>query len=946
LAEAAAALFGRRPTPVHQANFLLDSAYQGNEALNLVQRALAEGRPYAVAFVDVRMPPGWDGIETIERLWAIDPDLQIVICTAYADYSWEDLAHRLGESDSVVILKKPFDNIEVLQLADALAKKWLLTRQLRQRVADLDQRVQERGQQLRLQGAALESAANSILITDRDGVILWHNAAFTQLTGYTEQETIGQKPSLLKSGRHDPELYHGLWHTIRSGQVWHGELVNRRKDGRLYTEEMTITPVRGADGNISHYVAIKQDITERKQAELRLSAFSTLGQRLSSAQTAKAAAQIIVEVADQLLGWDACVCDLYSAHEQLVQPVLAIDIVSGQRTECDPDHPRQAPGELARRAIQEGGQLLLRDDPRGMRPDGMPFGDVNRPSASILYVPIRNGTNVIGLLSIQSYSANAYNQQNLQTLQLLADHCGAALDRIRTEEALRRAQERLNRLLNQSAAMIYSLKPNGRATTFSWISDNVTDLLGFSPGEACQPAWLVEHLHPEDREKVLSAEAQLFAANHRVTEFRFRHKDGGYRWLRDDQRLVRGSNGDPAEVVGTWLDVTERKELEQQLRHSQKMEAIGQLAGGVAHDFNNMLTVIRGHTELLLMEPRQFTPQTEDCLKQVVAAADRATNLTRQLLAFSRKQVLQSRPLDLDDVIGNLTKMLKRIIGEDIQFQCSHGAGVPMVQADAGMIEQVVINLVFNARDAMPHGGQLEIKTEKATIPQSYARWHPEAHAGDFACLTVSDTGCGIAPENIPRIFEPFFTTKEIGKGTGLGLATVYGIVKQHRGWVEVSSQINAGSTFKVFLPAIDPAPAIADGAQISTRPPRGKETILLVEDDEAVRSLTRRLLETFGYKVHEAGTGVEALERWKSQLSSIDLLLTDMVMPGGLTGRDLAERLRVLSPRIKVVFLSGYSGEALGADTNFIQRIHARFLQKPCSWRTLLQEVRRSLDE
>jgi len=297
-------------------------------------------------------------------------------------------------------------------------------------------------------------------------------------------------------------------------------------------------------------------------------------------------------------------------------------------------------------------------------------------------------------------------------------------------------------------------------------------------------------------------------------------------------------------------------------------------------------------------------------------------------------------------VIGNLTKMLKRIIGEDIQFQCSHGAGLPMVQADVGMLEQVLINLVVNARDAMPHGGHLHIRTEKATILQAYVRRHPEARPGEFACLTVSDTGSGIAAEHLPRIFEPFFTTKEVGRGTGLGLATVYGIVKQHQGWVEVASQVNVGSTFRVYLPAIDAPLSTADEPEPEANPARGTETILLVEDDAAVRSLTRRLLESFGYQVHEASTGREAFERYKNDLATIDLLLTDLVMPGGLNGRELAERLRLLRPGMKVILLSGYSGEALGADTDVVDRIGARFLQKPCPWRKLLSEVRQCLDQ
>jgi signal transduction histidine kinase/ligand-binding sensor domain-containing protein/ActR/RegA family two-component response regulator len=417
------------------------------------------------------------------------------------------------------------------------------------------------------------------------------------------------------------------------------------------------------------------------------------------------------------------------------------------------------------------------------------------------------------------------------------------------------------------------------------------------------------------------------------------------------------------------------EQSEAKLRQSQKMEAIGQLAGGVAHDFNNLLCVIRGNADLVLMDPAQLSEQGTDCLKQITAAADRAANLTRQLLAFGRKQVMQTEPLNLIGVIGNLTKMLKRIIGEDIELRCASGDRLPFIQADVGMIEQVLVNLVVNARDAMPRGGQLVIRTEVIRFGPDYAQTNPEAREGRFVCLSVSDSGTGIAPEHLPHIFEPFFTTKGPGKGTGLGLATVYGVVKQHQGWIEVISNVgtvecqqastisrrdgnnakvlgtrtarhsDGGTTFKIFLPAIElPAPA-APNETDEKRPQGGTETILVVEDDEGVRSLTRRLLEGFGYRTLEAASGRRALESWQDRVEEIDLLVTDMVMPEGVTGRELAEQMRVRRPDLKVVFMSGYSPDVAGKDTEFIHRNGARFLQKPVAPRELLETVRHCLD-
>src|ERR1019366_6911897 len=290
--------------------------------------------------------------------------------------------------------------------------------------------------------------------------------------------------------------------------------------------------------------------------------------------------------------------------------------------------------------------------------------------------------------------------------------------------------------------------------------------------------------------------------------------------------------------------------------------------------------------------------------------------------------------------------MLKRVMGEIIDMKCDFAAPLPYVQADPGMMEQVILNFVVNARDAMPGGGKLRVATEHVQLDEAQARVTPEARVGEFVCLLVSDTGTGIAREVLPRIFEPFFTTKAIGKGTGLGLATVYGIVQQHLGWIGVSSRPGAGATFRVFLPVIAPPPGAAAVSPAKTKIPGGAETILLVEDEYAVRMITRRVLESKGYKVYEATTAREALEVWRSHAEEIALVLTDIVMPQGLTGRDLTDELRAQRPALKVVFMSGYSADVIGQDTEFFRRIKSYFLQKPFSAQALLQTVRDCLNK
>ena len=418
------------------------------------------------------------------------------------------------------------------------------------------------------------------------------------------------------------------------------------------------------------------------------------------------------------------------------------------------------------------------------------------------------------------------------------------------------------------------------------------------------------------------------------------------RTLSGEERQVLFSV-EPFELVSGphWLlilqDITKQMKLESQLRHSQKMEAVGQLAAGVAHDFNNILTVIHGNASLLQEQLRQ-NPSCAESLNDITIAAERAARLVRQLLAFSRKQVLKPEVLNLGQVVNNLGEMLKRLLGDHITFEVKAAPDLPPVQADLSMMEQVILNLSVNARDAMPKGGKLTVGIDAVTITNDDVQKNSEIRPGQHVCLSVSDTGCGIAPELLPRIFDPFFTTKEIGKGTGLGLATVYGIVKQHHGWVDVQSTANKGTTFRIFLPTSTEISQPKDPSQTpKTTAKKGTECVLVVEDEDRVRTLTVAVLRKNGYRVLEAASGKDALDVFQGHNSEIDLLFADVMMPGNLLGDELAARLRATKPSLAVLLTSGYTPEV--TKTEF--RGDGNFLTKPFTPTQMLASVRQCLD-
>jgi signal transduction histidine kinase/CheY-like chemotaxis protein len=401
-----------------------------------------------------------------------------------------------------------------------------------------------------------------------------------------------------------------------------------------------------------------------------------------------------------------------------------------------------------------------------------------------------------------------------------------------------------------------------------------------------------------------------------------------------------GDHGEFAGAVRIYVDLTARRRLEEQLHQAQKMEAVGQLAGGVAHDFNNLLTVINGYSELLLAElPRNSAAR--ELLAEIAAAGERAGALTRQLLAFSRRQVLEPKVLSLNAVVGDAERMLRRLIGEDIRLATRLDPALAAVRADPGQVQQALINLCVNARDAMPTGGRLTIETQNVRLDEAYAASRPGVRPGPYALLTVSDTGTGMDEATKARIFEPFFTTKGPGQGTGLGLAVVFGVVKQSGGHIEVFSEPGRGTTFQIYLPQV-PGETPAARRPTAAPVPRGTETLLLVEDEEAVRALARHVLKSCGYTVLDAADGREAVRLAEGHAGPLHLLVSDVVMPH-LGGRQLAERVAALRPDVKVLFLSGYTDDAVVR--HGVLEAEFAFLQKPFTPAALAAKVREVLD-
>ena len=746
----------------------------------------------------------------------------------------------------------------------------------------------------------IDNLPDLIYTKDTAGRLVLNNAAHVHFLGANRAEEVIGKTVFDFFPRAIAEQYFTDEQTImRTGQA-RIEYEEPRADrhgvcGWVLT---TKVPLRAADGQITGLVGVSRDITERKQTEDALRASEARFRQLVEHSPD---AIFVEDLAGNVLDVNAAACQLHGlSREELIGKNVTDLVPASQREQVRAQYPglaRESAQIIEGESVHADGRII----PVELRATGIDYG--GQPAVLL--------------------------------------HVRDITERRRAEQHMREAQGRYQTLVEQLPAITYMAEfGDGR---WLYVSPQIESLLGFSVAkwmtEKCP--WL-EHVHADDRPQVLAAEAVCQSTGEKfVAEYRMKARDGHVVWFSDHAVVVRDEAGQPRHLHGVMFDITGRKGLEEQLSQAHKMDAVGRLAGGVAHDFNNILTTILGYSELILR--RTGDERTRDNATEIKKAADRAASLTRQLLAFSRKQTLQPQVLDLNAIVGEMDRMLSRLITEAIHLDVRVDPAVWRVKADPGQIQQVIMNLAVNARDAMPSGGTLAIETGNVVLDEHYVRHHADACAGEHVMLAVSDTGSGISREVKEHLFEPFFTTKGLGQGTGLGLATCYGIVKQSGGHISVYTELGRGTTFKIYLPRAVEVAEVALTPGTGAGAPRGEERVLLVEDEVPVRELSALVLRDLGYRVVEACDGDEAMRLAKEPgRKSFDLLFTDLVMPR-VGGKELAYWFRLTHPSTRVLFTSGYPEKAMAHNGELVAGI--AFLHKPYTPDLLARKVREVLD-
>jgi len=776
----------------------------------------------------------------------------------------------------------------------------------------------------------IENAPEAISIVDQELRILRINGEFTRLFGFTAAEAAGKRLDLLIV---PPDRYaETAWITeaIKTQNKLSLETRRQRKDGSLVEVLLSTSPVTVNGKRVGSYASYR-DITEQKRAEELNAALYAIAARSQSAEDLQQFFAGLHNIVGQLMNARNFYISLYDPQSQLLSFPYFVD----------EEDSTPAPKPLGRgltEYVLRSGEPLLATPP--VFEELVRRGEVEligAPSVDWLGVPLKSGTACIGALVVQSYDENTrFGERDREILKFVSQQLAAVIEHKRYEEALRRSEARSRSLILSAAFGICRCTLGGR---FLDVNPALITMLGHGSVEDLLKldARRDVFVHPQELDRL--AEDYGRTGSLKGVEVQWKRKDGRVIIVRLSGSAASSAD-EPEEVLELIAeDITDRRQLEEQLRQSQKMDAVGRLAGGVAHDFNNLLMVINGYTEVLLeqLEPGSAMHRKVQSIQQ---AADRAATLTRQLLAFSRKQLLELKVVDVNTVVGDMERLLRPLIGENIELVTRLSTETGHTRADAGQLEQVIMNLVVNAKDAMPEGGKLTLQSSDVTVRSDFSE-HRFIQPGRYAVISVADTGHGMDKETQSRIFEPFFTTKEKGKGTGLGLSTVYGIVKQSNGYVFPESEPGTGTTFYVYLPRVEDSAEELSPAKSQQNEAGGCETVLLVEDEESVRELVRVTLVSRGYNVLEAENGECGLRIAEAFKEHIDVLITDVVMPG-IGGRELAKKLLALRPGICVLYLSGYTEDAvvapgaLGPGT--------AFLQKPFTLQNLAKKVREVL--
>ncbi len=784
--------------------------------------------------------------------------------------------------------------------------------------------------------ALFESAPDAIVVTDETGEILLINGQTESLFGYRREELLGQPVEILvPEGMRRTHVDRRMDFAARPRVRPMGEglaLRARRKDGSEFPVEISLSPIRASEG--LQVLSTIRDISGRKRLEEEL-------------RNAKEELESRVE----------------ERTEALAKAIRALESEIGDR--------KQAQVELARErdrarsyldiagvilvALDRGGRVTLINrkglETLGYQEDELVGKDWFETCLPVRY---RNGVkylfeNIVSGRNVESAEQPVLTRGGEERLiawrnQMIRDESGVVLgtlssgedvtERRRSEAAMRQ----LAAIVESSEEGIIGLTLDGTVTSWNAGAERI---YGYSAAEV-----LGQHarmLAPDSRQEEAAQLLERIRRSERVGTFETtrRHKDGREVEISLSIFPVRGPDGETVGAATIARDISERKRLQRQLWQSQKMEAIGRLAGGIAHDFNNLLGVVLGDAELALAE-KGLSKEQRAAIEEIKEASERAAALTRQLLIFSRQQPVDARVVNLNAVINGFQNLLRRLAGPQIVLHAVLAPDLSAIRADPSHLLQLILNLVVNARDAMPQGGRVRIETANKTLDESCEASHPGLHPGRYVLLSVADNGPGMAAETLSRIFEPFFTTKEMGKGTGMGLATVYGVVRAIGGGVWVYSEPGHGTVFKIYLPVAEISQEGGEAREVEEELPRGKETVLLVEDSGLLRRVTTEFLKRIGYTVLAAGDAKEAMEAAEKHGGRIDLLLTDLVMPG-MNGRELAERLVSAQPTLKVLYTSGYSGTILRDEDQ--EAIERSFLEKPYTWQNLARKVRSVLD-